>query len=136
MCTCSVRSPFQVKYPLTVMNTPLDKETLHAEFDLTGSELTYTSGDALGIYPSTTLLKWMPCSVHYTVGKTVKYLFHQSAILPGKSMGNTSLVSCIDAFSILQLIWNFEQHIQPASKAFLPFLCKRTFADQTTMFIC
>ena len=43
--------PFQVKYPLTVMNTPLDKETLHAEFDLTGSELTYTSGDALGIYP-------------------------------------------------------------------------------------
>lgn len=44
-------APMTVKYPLTVMNTPLDKETLHAEFDLTGSELTYTSGDALGIYP-------------------------------------------------------------------------------------
>ena len=34
-----------------MISTPLDKETLHAEFDLTGSELTYTSGDALGIYP-------------------------------------------------------------------------------------
>lgn len=41
----------KVKYNLTQMDLPSDKETLHTEFDLTGSELTYTSGDALGIYP-------------------------------------------------------------------------------------
>ena len=33
------------------MDSPNDKETLHTEFDLTGSELSFTSGDALGIYP-------------------------------------------------------------------------------------
>ena len=33
------------------MDSHSDKETIHAEFDLTGSDLTYTSGDALGIYP-------------------------------------------------------------------------------------
>ena len=41
----------QVKYNLTSSDAPADKETFHAEFDLTGSEITYTSGDALGIYP-------------------------------------------------------------------------------------
>lgn len=33
------------------MDSFSDKETLHTEFDLTGSELSFTSGDALGIYP-------------------------------------------------------------------------------------
>lgn len=28
-----------------------DKETIHTEFDLTGSDLQFTSGDALGVYP-------------------------------------------------------------------------------------
>ena len=28
-----------------------DKETIHAEFDLTGSDIAYSCGDALGIYP-------------------------------------------------------------------------------------
>ena len=28
-----------------------EKEVLHCEFDLRGSDLVYTSGDALGIYP-------------------------------------------------------------------------------------
>lgn len=41
----------QVKYSLTQMDSSSDKETLHTEFDLTGSELQFTSGDALGIYP-------------------------------------------------------------------------------------
>lgn len=41
----------QVKYPLTAMDTDSDKETIHTEFDLTGSDLQFTSGDALGIYP-------------------------------------------------------------------------------------
>ena len=36
---------------LTVMDSYSDKETIHAEFDLSGSDLTYISGDALGIYP-------------------------------------------------------------------------------------
>lgn len=48
---CFTVSPIQVRYPLTVQNSESDKETFHAEFDLTGSELSYTSGDALGIYP-------------------------------------------------------------------------------------
>lgn len=33
------------------MESPTDKETIHAEFDLTGSDITYACGDALGIYP-------------------------------------------------------------------------------------
>ena len=41
----------QVKYNLTASDVASDKETLHAEFDLTDSDLSYTSGDALGIYP-------------------------------------------------------------------------------------
>lgn len=40
-----------MKYPLTVQDATSDKETIHAEFDLNGSELAYTSGDALGVYP-------------------------------------------------------------------------------------
>ena len=28
-----------------------DKETIHCVFDIAGSGLTYTAGDALGIYP-------------------------------------------------------------------------------------
>ena len=36
---------------LTSISSSSDKETLHAEFDLTDSGLEYTSGDALGIYP-------------------------------------------------------------------------------------
>lgn len=45
-------SPIQVKYPLTVMETEADKETIHAEFDVSGSGLSYCPGDALGICPS------------------------------------------------------------------------------------
>lgn len=41
----------KVKYSLTNMETLADKETIHAEFDLTGSDITYACGDALGIYP-------------------------------------------------------------------------------------
>lgn len=41
----------QVKYNLTAPDAPVDKETFHAEFDLTGSQISYTSGDALGVYP-------------------------------------------------------------------------------------
>ena len=33
------------------MDLSSDKETLHTEFNLEGSELEYISGDALGIYP-------------------------------------------------------------------------------------
>lgn len=33
------------------MESTSDKETIHAEFDLTGSGITYSCGDALGIYP-------------------------------------------------------------------------------------
>ncbi|KAI8502856.1 hypothetical protein Bbelb_195580 [Branchiostoma belcheri] len=40
-----------VKRNLTVQETEEDKETIHCEFDLTGSGLTFTAGDALGIYP-------------------------------------------------------------------------------------
>ncbi|XP_078681719.1 NADPH oxidoreductase A-like [Branchiostoma floridae x Branchiostoma belcheri] len=40
-----------VKRKLTVQETEEDKETIHCEFDLTGSGLTFTAGDALGIYP-------------------------------------------------------------------------------------
>ncbi len=43
--------PFQVRYNLTASDAPADKETFHAEFDITDSEITYTAGDALGIYP-------------------------------------------------------------------------------------
>lgn len=41
----------KVKYPLTVTNTPDDRETVHLEFDLTESGLNYTCGDAIGVYP-------------------------------------------------------------------------------------
>lgn len=40
-----------MKYSLTLTESPLDKETIHAEFDLSGSDMTYNCGDALGIYP-------------------------------------------------------------------------------------
>ena len=33
------------------MENQMDKETIHVEFNITGSELEYTSGDALGIWP-------------------------------------------------------------------------------------
>lgn len=33
------------------MESTSDKETIHAEFDLIDSEMVYTCGDALGIYP-------------------------------------------------------------------------------------
>ena len=33
------------------MESSSDKETIHAEFSLTGSGITYICGDALGIYP-------------------------------------------------------------------------------------
>ena len=36
---------------LTEMDSLADKETIHAEFDLTGSDIMYVCGDALGIYP-------------------------------------------------------------------------------------
>ncbi len=36
---------------MTVQDGTSDKETIHAEFDLNGSELMYTAGDALGVYP-------------------------------------------------------------------------------------
>lgn len=40
-----------MKYDLTKSAPSSDKETFHAEFDLSESDITYTSGDALGIYP-------------------------------------------------------------------------------------
>ena len=40
-----------MKYNLTSADVTSDKETFHAEFDLTDSQISYTSGDALGIYP-------------------------------------------------------------------------------------
>ncbi|XP_066292774.1 NADPH oxidoreductase A-like isoform X2 [Branchiostoma lanceolatum] len=40
-----------VKRRLTVQETEEDKETIHCEFELAGSDLTFTAGDALGIYP-------------------------------------------------------------------------------------
>ncbi len=40
-----------MKYPLTALDTSSDKETIHTEFDINGSELMYTAGDALGVYP-------------------------------------------------------------------------------------
>lgn len=36
---------------MTSSDAASDKETFHAEFDLTDSQISYTSGDALGIYP-------------------------------------------------------------------------------------
>ncbi|XP_048746472.2 NADPH oxidoreductase A-like [Ostrea edulis] len=44
-------STLVVKKPLTIVESNEDKVTLHCEFDITGSGLTWTSGDALGIYP-------------------------------------------------------------------------------------
>jgi len=40
------------KYLLTQLGRPDDKEIIHLDIDLTGSELEYTSGDALGIMPT------------------------------------------------------------------------------------
>ena len=40
-----------MKYLLTNVESSSDKETIHAEFDITSSEIMYTCGDALGIYP-------------------------------------------------------------------------------------
>lgn len=48
-------NPFQaevtVKYCLTALGRPDDKEIIHMEFDLADSGLTYTAGDAVGIVP-------------------------------------------------------------------------------------
>lgn len=41
----------KVKKPLTFQTSEDDKETIHCEFDITDSGLSWTSGDALGIYP-------------------------------------------------------------------------------------
>lgn len=40
-----------VKKQLTVMENDEDKVTIHCEFDILGSGLTWTAGDALGVYP-------------------------------------------------------------------------------------
>lgn len=40
-----------VKKPLTVVDNDEDKVTIQCEFDITGSGLTWTAGDALGVYP-------------------------------------------------------------------------------------
>ncbi|KAL3856423.1 hypothetical protein ACJMK2_011185 [Sinanodonta woodiana] len=58
----------KVKRLLTLCQGPGDKETIHCEFDITGSDLTWTSGDAVGIHPQNNesevdrLLKCMKCS--------------------------------------------------------------------------
>ena len=41
----------QVKHQLALAEAEGDKETLHAEFTIAGSGLTYQPGDALGLYP-------------------------------------------------------------------------------------
>ncbi|KAK3085071.1 hypothetical protein FSP39_023835 [Pinctada imbricata] len=41
----------KVKKQLTVLDDTEDRETIHCEFDIADSGLTWTSGDALGIYP-------------------------------------------------------------------------------------
>ncbi|KAK3590496.1 hypothetical protein CHS0354_015485 [Potamilus streckersoni] len=57
----------KVKRLLTSYQGPGDKETIHCELDITGSGLTWTSGDAVGIYPQNNksevdwLLKCMKC---------------------------------------------------------------------------
>ncbi|KAH3889663.1 NADPH oxidoreductase A-like [Dreissena polymorpha] len=68
----SRKTPFlatlKVKLPLTKMSTGDDKETIHCEFDITGSGLAWQPGDALGIYPENNpseveaLLDAMKCS--------------------------------------------------------------------------
>lgn len=40
-----------VKKQLTVLENDEDKVTIHCEFDISGSGLTWTAGDALGVYP-------------------------------------------------------------------------------------
>ncbi|XP_078337816.1 NADPH oxidoreductase A-like isoform X1 [Crassostrea virginica] len=44
-------SRLMVKRPLTVVESEEDKETIHCEFNIKGSRLTWIAGDALGIYP-------------------------------------------------------------------------------------
>jgi sulfite reductase (NADPH) flavoprotein alpha-component len=39
------------KYPLTSLDVKDDKETIHIEVDVSGSDLAYTAGDAIGIIP-------------------------------------------------------------------------------------
>jgi sulfite reductase (NADPH) flavoprotein alpha-component len=39
------------KHMLTVVESPNDRETVHIDFDLTGSNLDYSAGDALGVWP-------------------------------------------------------------------------------------
>ncbi|XP_060594774.1 NADPH oxidoreductase A-like [Ruditapes philippinarum] len=52
----------KTKRLLTVCDGENDKETIHCEFDITGSGLTWTSGDALGIYPQNN-----PSEVNYLI---------------------------------------------------------------------
>ncbi|XP_053375393.1 NADPH oxidoreductase A-like [Mercenaria mercenaria] len=65
----------KTKHLLTVCGHENDKETIHCEFDITGSDLTWTSGDALGIYPQNNppeidyLIKAMHCSGKEQVSK-------------------------------------------------------------------
>eukprot|EP00189_Rhodosorus_marinus_P010389 CAMPEP_0184741530 /NCGR_PEP_ID=MMETSP0315-20130426/4561_1 /TAXON_ID=101924 /ORGANISM="Rhodosorus marinus, Strain UTEX LB 2760" /LENGTH=605 /DNA_ID=CAMNT_0027211881 /DNA_START=259 /DNA_END=2076 /DNA_ORIENTATION=+ len=47
-----LHSPLQRKRPLTKVESREDKETVHFDFDLSGSGLKYTCGDALGIIAS------------------------------------------------------------------------------------
>ena len=53
---------------LTVVKSPNDRETVHIDFDLTGSNLEYSAGDALGVWPKNNppevcaLLMAMNCS--------------------------------------------------------------------------
>jgi hypothetical protein len=44
-CQLIINASFQTKYTLTVCDTPDDKETIHCEFDISGSDLTWTSGN-------------------------------------------------------------------------------------------
>mmetsp|Transcript_950 Transcript_950/g.2403 ORF Transcript_950/g.2403 Transcript_950/m.2403 type:complete len:600 (+) Transcript_950:365-2164(+) len=47
-----LHAPLKSKRPLTRVESGEDKETIHIEFDLSGSGLKYTCGDALGIIAS------------------------------------------------------------------------------------
>ncbi|KAL4223334.1 hypothetical protein ACF0H5_016805 [Mactra antiquata] len=77
--TYSRTKPFMAtlkdKYLLTIMETDVDKETIHCEFDISDSDLTWMSGDALGIYPHNNpddvklLLESMKCSGTETTNK-------------------------------------------------------------------
>ena len=79
------------------MGSPADKETFHSEFDLTSSDISYTAGDALGIYPRNNPPEVMAVLNALRAGRETRVPVPQFCYAPrpeGESMNLEDALTC------------------------------------------